>query len=631
MANINRKTIFKPSGSSENPIIKDTFNVELVNKNGKKKDVKQAKEIYLIPPFCEPPKKDCGTFLNKFFGHTSLKPDTNDTIGQLVHSVHVHKPNPLNCNSILCSHCNFEHDFKGNLILDSSGSPKPYGAYLKTIRSHSHKLLKFQEYTKKIIDKDFPRNLEELRTFFFSQHQTNHAKSNVFYTLVDKNLGEKQRKNLLNTLFYASKTHRPLNIYHIVVAPKNVTLETDLDVKNNNQRVIEILRQIGCFGGYIYLHPYRVPSKFNDRDECTEGAHWHFVGFSHVMADVQREISNRENVIIKNIHYHNGIVDPVKNVPKTLEYILSHIGVMIFKERIDIDLKFGEKYRVFDISNFIEDFILPPNRETNFSSDPLPISSDNFTSSINLQKFLSSEKGKEFTLLRRSMQSKISEIKDRIEYSKSVKKMSKKGRTMVMRSFGILGNSKNFIWGYEKEIKKFYCNLCNENIPLTWVYVVSVFTGHDRPPPEIKDDDNKDSFDALDIYMHQVAEMEHNEHVKEFEDGVYNCIQENLHSFDLTPYGEEMETNDPLTADYVSKLFEYDKVVRTSYVHSSIISNYLTEVTPQTLEHYYGSEKMKGSYVYKVPFSMVRKERSWAKEMVRNYYKSIKIAPLKAR
>ena len=67
MANINRKTIFKPSGSSENPIIKDTFNVELVNKNGKKKDVKQAKEIYLIPPFCEPPKKDCGTFLNTVY------------------------------------------------------------------------------------------------------------------------------------------------------------------------------------------------------------------------------------------------------------------------------------------------------------------------------------------------------------------------------------------------------------------------------------------------------------------------------------------------------------------------------------------------------------------------------------
>ena len=623
----NRKTIYKSSDPSEDLPITNTFNVELVNKIGKKKEVKQPKDIYLLLPFSEPKKHDCGTFLhdnngeNKFYGHTSILPDLTDHYGDPTHSVHVHPANRINCNSILCEYCNLEHDSHNNLILNDMGFPIPAGVYKKTIESHSDKLLKFQRYTKEIIDIEYPRNFHELKKFFFSQHQTQHQRSNVFYSLIDKNMGKIQRKNLINSLIYASKTHTPLGIYHVVVSIPNRVFNTDQDVKENNSKIINILREVGCFGGYIYLHPYRRNGDKNYSEDCVDGSHYHFVGFGHVMADKQKEITSKEGIVIKNLHYKNGHVEPVKNVRMTIQYILDHIGIMVYKDRLDLDLKFGSKYHLFDLHDGEEDgtFILPV-QSTNFPTDPLPISTINFTTSINLQKFLSSEKGKYFTILRRKVQSKISEMKDKIEFRKSLKKMSKKGRSMVMRNWGILSNSKNFIWHYKKEKPQFYCRKCNSRIPIERIYVVKVFAGQeDRPPPI--DPDFPDPEDITNLLNRMVWEEHKEAWKKEFK----KRVQENLESF--CRHKEDYDIlEDPISAKYVKQLKIYDEknkdVSPFHYKYTEVINHCMTVVNSENIDLYYS---MKDSNVYVIPFSMVKKQEDYAGELIRHYYKTIKV------
>ncbi|SIM52042.1 hypothetical protein [Cuniculiplasma divulgatum] len=627
---INRSTVNKPSDHSdpsENPVITETFNVELVNKNGKKKEVKQPKKIYLILPFTEPKKNDCGMFLhdnngeNKFYAHTSTLPDLTDQYGDLTHSAHIHQTNRLNCNSILCELCNHKRDSLGNLILNDLGYPEPAGVYKKTIESQSDKLLKFQSFTTKLINLESGNNLKELLKFFFSKHQTNHRRSNVFYSLVDKNMGKIQRKNLINTLIYATKTHTPLGIYHVVVSIPNMVFDTDQDVKDNNIKIINILREVGCFGGYIYLHPYRRNGDKHYSEDCIDGSHYHFVGFGHIMADRQKELTINEGIIIKNLHYKNGRVEPVKNVRMTIQYILDHVGVMVYKDRIDLDLKYGSKYHLFDLHDGEEDgtFILS-NGLSNFDSDPLPISIINFSNSLNYQKFLTTEKGKMFTILRRKVKSRISEIKDKIDYSKSLKKMSKKGRSMVMRSWGILSNSKNFIWHYKKEKPQFYCRKCNARIPMERIYVVKVFAGQeDRPPPI--DPDFPDPEDDINLLNRMVWE----EHKEAWKEEFQKRVQENLESF--CRYKEDYDIlEDPITAKYVKHLNIYNEnnkdVSPFHYKYSEVTDHCMTVVTSETIDRYYS---MKDSNVFVIPFSMVQKQTDYAGELIRHYYKTIKV------
>ena len=225
-----------------------------------------------------------------------------------------------------------------------------------------------------------------------------------------------------------------------------------------------------------------------------------------------------------------------------------------------------------------------------------------------------------FTILRRKVQSKISEMKDKIEFRKSLKKMSKKGRSMVMRSWGILSNSKNFIWHYKKEKPQFYCRKCKARIPMERIYVVKVFAGQeDRPPPI--DPDFPDPEDDINLLNRMVWE----EHKEAWKEEFQKRVQENLESF--CRYKEDYDIlEDPITAKYVKHLNIYNEnnkdVSPFHYKYSEVTDHCMTVVTSETIDRYYS---MKDSNVFVIPFSMVQKQTDYAGELIRHYYKTIKV------
>ena len=495
---------------------------------GKSKPVKKPKKphqnrtTYNILPFHEPRKRDCGTFLDFNYAHVSIVPDIVNSEGETVHSAHVIGPADggnlpesmrINCNSITCEFCNSEHDIHGNPILGEDGHPKPAGTFKKTVLAHADKLTQMQKSIGNIMSGEYPQNFRDALKFFYSKHKTNHPSGKVFYTLIDKQMGPKQRENLQATLRYAAKRHISLSIYHVVLSPPKTWTdwETEDGMSKNTKRAIGLLREVGCFGGYIYHHPFRIPGEFNERDEVADGPHWHFVGFSHIMPEVESTIYEREKVIIKNLHRNKGHVEPVRSVYQTIAYILSHTGVQVYRDPILQDFNLMEKYHLVNSPEVPSGkrFILPSG-ESNFQIPlPLHIDPEVFKDSLSYHEFLKTDTGYAFQLLRRQLLSYL-QGKDKSDYLSSIRSnISKKGKKILMRNFGVLSNSKNFIWGFKREKPKYYCRLCKTHVPLKDMLPVHVFSdslyGIKGPPPspdpyEKASAEDREFFAVLDAY-----------------------------------------------------------------------------------------------------------------------------------
>ena len=579
------------------------------------------REIYVVLPFSEPKKHDCGKFLDYNIAHVSVIPDHPNENGDLEHSIHPQKARRVNCNSIVCEYCNFRHDSNGELELDSEGNRIPYGVYESSVFYHEQKIRNFQERSLGIIKSlPYPRNFHMLHKLFYSKHKTNHAKSNVFYTLVDKKMEPKQLRNLDNTLIYACKRNIPLNVYHHVLSPPLdwIGWDTEDGMSKNTSKAIDLLREVGCFGGFIYFHPFRIPEKFNDRVECSEGPHWHFVGFSHIMADVEETIFDREKVVIKALHHANGHVEPVKSVRKTLQYILSHVGVQIYKEPVLNDLRLLESYHYVNAEKGLtregrnRSFILPRG-ESNFEDhfhfpiEPLIIPEQTFNDSLSYYKFLKTADGRTFTLMRRNILS-ILEGEDQRDYSRYRRSnISKKGKKILMRNFGILSNSKNFIWNYKREKPKFYCAACHTEIPVAFMFPGRVLTESligVKGPPDTDPESNKTSpTDTMDL----VADLERTERefrskiINENRDKILRYHHYNNMSF-IDPKQAEKEKCDDVKL--FSEIFRYE--LGTITLSSKDI---LFEIPPQDVGKYY-TEVMDGDRptgIYRIPLQYFRR------------------------
>lgn len=156
----------------------------------KAKEPHVNRDIFIILPFSEPRKHDCGQFLDYNISHVSVVPDLPNENGELEHSIHPQKARRVNCNSITCEVCNFKRDSNGNFELDGEGNRIPDGAYESTIFYQEQKIQKFQDQSYGIIkSQPYPENFRELHRLFYSRHRTNHASGVVFYTLVDKKNG----------------------------------------------------------------------------------------------------------------------------------------------------------------------------------------------------------------------------------------------------------------------------------------------------------------------------------------------------------------------------------------------------------------------------------------------------------
>ena len=608
-------TITQPEATTPSPSKKETIRTPLV------------KSIYHLLPFSELKTKQCGQFLPYHFGHISRVPDLYDENGKPAYGEYDHmeysghvpqRSMTVNCNSILCEWCNYQHDTNGNIIYDENGYPVPAGAWQRLISSHSDKLRKFQELTGRLSNGDNAR--QNLLKLFYGKRQTHHAKSNVFYILVDRKMGPKQRANLNKVIFSISRNKVPLNIYHHVLSPPSSWSgwETEEGTKGNIDHAIDLLREVGCFGGYLYFHPYRIPGQYNDRIKCADGPHYHYLGFSHIMQDVEKEIYDREGVIIKALHFNNGHVDPVKSVEKTIAYITSHVAVQRTREPIVRDLELLEKYHFVVLSEPTvngepKSFSLPDgesNLETNtfhFPSKPLIVSPDVFTNSLSYFTFLKTDGGRLFQLMRRHIKS-ILDQNDLIMYSITIRSnYGKKDRKIVMRSFGILSNSKNFIWGFKREKPQFYCSLCKMRIPLTEMFPCNVLSesliGVKGPPPEPSKD--------ADI----IADLEYTEAKQAYEDRLsnLNSIEEKIQSL------KEQNVQHNLTPiDHPSNKDGYRE--DTTVQIDSDIKPYFTVVEPQDLDKYY-QPATPGGDIYKIPLQYIQRLDVKVADVVKTYFK----------
>lgn len=618
----------------------------------KKTKTPSSKSVYHLLPFCEPKTKDCGTFVKYNFGHLSRVPDRKNEFGDLVHSVHTIGPKSLvrkkvngkfvngrlvhgkwvpdsevppsmqiNCGSILCEYCNFRHDLNGNIVYDDQGHPVPNGAWKKTIDSHTDKLKKFKELTGQIAKSE--NAIRNFNRLFYVKKRTNHIQHEIFYSLTDKKMGIKQKRNLNYVIRYASHHHKAFPVYHHMLSPPSTWggWETEEGTKGNIDHAIDLLREVGCFGGYVYFHPYRIPGQYNDRIKCANGPHYHFIGFSRIMQDVEKEIYDREGVVIKALHYHDGHVDPVYNIERTIAYITSHTAVQRTREPVTRDLQLLEKYHRIEVTEANVNgkpvpFILP-NRESNFESFNFPdhkltISPEVFRDSLSYFTFLKTDGGKLFLLMRRHLKSILDE-NDRIKYQYTItSNIRKKDRKLVMRNFGILSNSKNFIWKYKKPKKEYYCELCGDRIPLANMFPCRVLTesliGVKGPPIEPSKD--------ADI----IEDMAYTEALQAYNDRLNNVdsIQEKIQSIK-----ERNITHNLEKIDYKSNKDGWDLIGRedtTIYIdHDS--EQYLKVVPPQEIHKYYNPSSP-GSEIYQIPLEYVQRLDINFEDAVRHFYRT---------
>lgn len=661
-------SMFEDIEIERNTIINTTIKKD--NSSIKQKSIKKSdRPIFTILPFSEPKKDSCGEFLSFNYGHTSRIPDLENEEGELEYSIHVIGPSPdgysgrVNCNSITCEYCNYKHDIDGNLILDEEGNPEPNGAFLRTIEAHVEKLQSFQNNIHRIVNSaPYPENLARLTKQFYGKHRANYRKNSsafnkndakkrlkmeftlsyklhsthdVFYTLVDKKMGLAQRRNLKNTLIYISRRNITLNVYHSVLSPPPTWSgwDTEKGMAKNTQRAIDILREIGCFGGYIYFHPMRIPDKFNDRTECAEGPHWHFVGFSHIMKDVQKEVYEREGVVFKSLHHRKGYVEPVKSMRKTIAYVLSHVGVQIYREPLAYDIHLLERYHYVmsseDVGNadHSDDSFILPDGETNFSSfkfptKPLIIDPQTFESSVNLQKFLKTEAGRQFQLMRRHIKT-ILDQKDRIEYTITIKSnVGKKFRKILMRNFGVLSNSKNFIWGYKREKPQYWCPSCETHIPVSQMFPCHVLTesliGVKGPPGNMQnyDGERDETFEKLLLTIEYGESIE--AHEKRMKD-LKQKIKEENRKKNLTPIDHERNHSIYTTFAHDDPLVYF----RNTY------KDLLHRIEPQEIDKYYKpfmkinpkTGKLEATEIYQIPLEMIDRLDINIEEAHRIFYK----------
>lgn len=597
-----------------------------------KKTIKtpSSKSVYHLLPFSELKTKQCGQYLPYHIAHISNVPDLYDENGKtaygefdhMEYSGHTRRAMTVNCNSILCEWCNYHHDSDGNVIYDESGYPVPAGAWQRLIASHSDKLRKFQELTGRLSNGEHAR--QNLLRLFYGKKQTHHAKSNVFYTLVDRKMGIKQRVNLNKVIFSISRDKVPLNIYHHVLSPPSTWSgwETEKGIKNNIDHALDILREIGCFGGYIYYHAYRIPGQFNNRIKCSDGPHFHFVGFSKIMPEVQEEVltrespNNKDKMIFKSLHYHDHHVDPVESIEKTIAYITSHVAVQRTREPIIRDLELLEKYHFVELTEPTvqgksKSFILP-DEESNFQTDsfkfptkPLIVSPEVFSNSLSYFTFLKTDGGRLFLLMRRHIKSILDE-NDRIKYSITIKSnYGKKDRKIVMRSFGILSNSKNFIWGFKREKPEFYCSTCKMRIPLSKMFPCNILSesliGMKGPPPEPSKD--------CDI----VEDMEYTEAKQAYEDMLHN-----LHSVEdkIQSLKEENIKHNLSPIDHFKDEWDHDTTVHID----SDVQPYFTIVKPGELDKYYKPAEPDGD-IYRIPLQYIQRLDVKVADIVKSYFK----------
>ena len=169
-----------------------------------------------------------------------------------------------NCHRFDCPYCNYDHDDSGDIRLNSKGNPVMSGWLLRASRRASDRI-----------------------EYYFA---------NVYR-------GKFRRKPI-----------------HVVISPpQGIQLKNGLDFKRLRRSVYSIAQEAGLDGGFMVFHPLRIPSRFNVKDFCVKGPHFHIIGSGWINHDNVRSLYSNRGYIIKNV----GVRDSVFS---TAGYVLSHCG-----------------------------------------------------------------------------------------------------------------------------------------------------------------------------------------------------------------------------------------------------------------------------------------------------------------
>lgn len=113
---------------------------------------------------------------------------------------------------------------------------------------------------------------------------------------------------------YQRTLSRTRELIHVVVSPLATTPRTVEEYRALRKRCYRAAEEAGLSGGVWLFHPVRIPSRWNERELCQEGPHWHVIGCGWITG------GTTENVIVRNL----GIRDSPR---ATLLYVLSHLGL----------------------------------------------------------------------------------------------------------------------------------------------------------------------------------------------------------------------------------------------------------------------------------------------------------------
>ena len=85
------------------------------------------------------------------------------------------------------------------------------------------------------------------------------------------------------------------------------------------------LRLLGCKGGVAIFHAQRIPSRFNERDDISEGPHFHCIVDTKIDPEIVVGLHEQFGTVIKGMGRPGNLI-------AHLEYVLSHLGLP--RERI---------------------------------------------------------------------------------------------------------------------------------------------------------------------------------------------------------------------------------------------------------------------------------------------------------
>lgn len=198
-----------------------------------------------------------------------------------------------NCHRFECPYCNYDHDKEGEIRVNSQGNPVMSGWLLRATQKANDRMEAYFKFTNMIA-------------------------SGVYVDL--KGLPETNKK-LIPLIQSRRRGFRRKPVHLIFSPPQDINFKTKGDFKRLKAHLFKVATSQGIDAGWWAFHPYRIPTRFNTREMCVEGPHFHVIADGYLKSNpgTQGKGYNNSGWVIKNKGIRQSLF-------ATIGYILSHAG-----------------------------------------------------------------------------------------------------------------------------------------------------------------------------------------------------------------------------------------------------------------------------------------------------------------